>query len=150
MPFVPDMLATIRNLAGKAADFVKILPEKIFHRKILFIGLGAVLFILLVLIVCFITVVILMNRIPDSPAPGTEALSGALQPGDLRPQIPLEDLFFPEEPDFLPDVIPERERRDFWTAGDAEPFWYNPLDEGEKQWRDRIESVIDELLEQAP
>ncbi|MDR3191450.1 MAG: hypothetical protein LBT87_00110 [Treponema sp.] len=64
--------------------------------------------------------------------------------------IPPEELFLPDEPDFLPGVIPERERRDIWTAEDAEPYWYNPLEGGEETWRNRIRSALDEFLERVP
>jgi hypothetical protein len=64
--------------------------------------------------------------------------------------IPPEDLFLPEEPDFLPPVILERERREVWTAEDAEPFWYDPLEEGEEGWRDLVEKLVDDLLERVP
>jgi hypothetical protein len=64
--------------------------------------------------------------------------------------IPREELFLPEEPDFLPPVILEREQRDLWTAEDAEPFWYNPLEDGEEEWRRQVEKVVDELLERIP
>ncbi|GHV43549.1 hypothetical protein AGMMS49546_25480 [Spirochaetia bacterium] len=167
-----DMLAKIRELALKAADFVKSLLEKLSQvnlsalipqgllqklhvpatlkkfipsgrMKFLFFGLVAALFIL---IICFIAAVSGMNRRPAGPVKGTSPLSRAVQPL----AIPPEELFLPEEPDFVPGPIPQREQRDLWTAENAEPFWYNPLEEGEEQWRDRIESVIDELLEHVP
>jgi hypothetical protein len=85
------------------------------------------------------------------------ALAAAGRPPVEKPEvagesapIPPEDLFLPEEPDFLPPVILERERRDAWTAQDAEPYWYNPLEQGEDEWRERVEQVIDDLLERVP
>jgi hypothetical protein len=85
-------------------------------------------------------------------------LFGAGRPAAEQPEaaavkfapIPPEDLFLPEEPDFLPPIILERERRDSWTADDAEPYWYNPLEQGEEEWRERVEQVIDDLLERIP
>jgi len=67
-----------------------------------------------------------------------------------RNLIPPEELFLPEEPDFVPGVILGRERRAEWTADDAEPWWQNPLAEGEEQWRSRIEGMIDEIMESVP
>ena len=64
--------------------------------------------------------------------------------------IPPEDLFLPEEPDFVPGIMLEREQRTNWTAEDAAPFWQDPLKNGEEQWRKRIETVIDELMERVP
>jgi hypothetical protein len=150
MSFVSDMLTKItdliHNIGKKGVAFagrrLHKLPVPLPKGKLLFIGPGA---FLCVLIICLVAAAVSMNRSTDSLARETGALGGAFQP-----QIPPEELFFFEEPDFLPGVIPERERRDSWTAEDAEPFWYNPLEKGEDQWRDRVESVIDELLEHVP
>jgi hypothetical protein len=64
--------------------------------------------------------------------------------------IPSEDLFLPDEPDFLPGIILEREPRGAWSSEDARPFWKNPSDGDEAKWRERISSTIDELLEGVP
>jgi hypothetical protein len=64
--------------------------------------------------------------------------------------IPSDDLFLPEEPDFIPGVLLERERRTMWTADDAEPLWQDPLRDGEAPWRNRIEKTIDEIMESVP
>jgi hypothetical protein len=64
--------------------------------------------------------------------------------------IPREELFLREEPDFLPPVILERERREAWTEDEAMPFWYDPLEDGEELWRERVEELIDDLLERVP
>jgi hypothetical protein len=148
MSFVSDMLAKIGDLALKGAEFIQTLPGKLSsfipagRAKFLFFGLASALCIL---IVCLVAAVSGMNRRPDSLVKGGGSPIPALQPA-----IPPEELFFPEEPDFLPGPIPERERRKAWTAENAEPFWYNPLEKGEEPWRNRIESAIDELLEHVP
>jgi len=64
--------------------------------------------------------------------------------------IPADDLFLPEEPDFVPGVLLEREQRTVWTAGDAAPLWQDPLKNGEEPWRNRIEKTIDEIMESVP
>jgi len=64
--------------------------------------------------------------------------------------IPAEELFLPEEPDFIPGVLLERERRSSWTEVDAEEHWQDPLRLGEHYWRVRIETAIDEFLERIP
>jgi len=61
--------------------------------------------------------------------------------------IPAGELFLPDEPDFIPSVLLERERRTIWTEDDAAEHWQNPLLIGEEQWRERIETAIDALLE---
>ena len=64
--------------------------------------------------------------------------------------IPVDDLFLPDEPDFVPGVLLEREQRATWTADDAAPLWQDPLRNGEEPWRDRIERTIDEIMESVP
>jgi hypothetical protein len=63
--------------------------------------------------------------------------------------IPPEELFLPDEPDFLPTVIFEREPRK-WNAEDALPFWTNPLENNPGQWQDDIKSVVDGIMERVP
>jgi hypothetical protein len=63
--------------------------------------------------------------------------------------IPPEELFLPDEPDFLPEVLLEREPAPL-TAEDARSFWTDPLEGGEELWLERIKTVIDDLLEPIP
>ncbi len=71
---------------------------------------------------------------------------------DLNYKIPIpsEEIFLPEEPDFVPGVILDRERRTEWTENDAREYWRDPLKEGEEQWREKIEIEIDKYLERVP
>jgi hypothetical protein len=64
--------------------------------------------------------------------------------------IPINELFLPDEPDFVPGVLLGRERRTFWTEDDAAEFWQDPLRFGEEPWRLQIENAIDEMLERIP
>jgi len=64
--------------------------------------------------------------------------------------IPADDLFLPDEPDFVPGILLEREQRAVWTADDAAPLWQDPLRNGEEPWRDRVERTIDEIMESVP
>ena len=64
--------------------------------------------------------------------------------------IPAGEIFLPDEPDFLPGVLLERERRSNWTIEDASEFWQDPLRFGEEQWREKIEEIIDLFLERVP
>jgi hypothetical protein len=73
-------------------------------------------------------------------------LSEAFSP---RP-VPPEEFFLPEEPDFLPETLPEREKREAWTVEDARPFWIDPLDEGNAEYTDLMSTVIDDLMEKIP
>jgi hypothetical protein len=140
----------IMALARRAADSVRgwgkrlwaLLPaparEKLpwLEEKLGFILTG------LALALCILLLAAVALGKPAVENPVTEVFRSA--------PIPPEDLFLPDEPDFLPPVILEREPRDAWTADDAEPYWYNPLEQGEEEWRERVEQVIDELLERIP
>ena len=64
--------------------------------------------------------------------------------------IPAGELFIPDEPDFIPQILPGRERRTTWTEENAEEFWHDPLRQGEAQWRDNIETAIDKFMERVP
>jgi len=65
-------------------------------------------------------------------------------------QIPAEELFLPDEPDYVPGVILGREQRSSWTDDDASEYWQDPLKYGEEQWREKVEASIDEFMEQVP
>ena len=135
-----------------AADRVKGWEEKSrallpggIREKLPWLG-GKFIFILagLVLAVSVFSVILVLGLSGKPAADGPAA-------GMLRPlPIPPEDLFLPEEPDFLPPVILERERRESWTGEDAEAFWYRPLEDGEEIWREQVEKVVDDLLERVP
>ena len=64
--------------------------------------------------------------------------------------VPAEELFLPDEPDFIPGVLLEREQRTNWTTEDAAEHWQDPLIFGEENWREKIETAIDEFLERVP
>jgi len=64
--------------------------------------------------------------------------------------IPAGELLLPDEPDFVPGVLLERDRKTSWTQEDAELFWQDPLRQGEEQWREKIEIEIDKILERVP
>jgi len=64
--------------------------------------------------------------------------------------IPAEELFLPDEPDFLPGVLLEREKRASWSEQDAAEYWQDPLRAGEEPWRRKIEAFIDKFLERVP
>jgi hypothetical protein len=68
----------------------------------------------------------------------------------LNVAIPAENLFLPDEPDFIPGVLLERERLSRWTEEGAAGYWQNPLVSGEEQWRRKIEITIYEFLEHIP
>ncbi|MDR2467735.1 MAG: hypothetical protein LBD22_02100 [Spirochaetaceae bacterium] len=65
-------------------------------------------------------------------------------------KITTEDLFLPSEPDFLPEVLLEQKKKDTWTAEDADPFWTDPAELGEKVWLEKVNTILDKLLERVP
>ena len=77
-----------------------------------------------------------------------QGASGSRQ--STRIVVPADEVFLPDEPDFLSGIMIERERREVWTDEDAAEHWQDPLKFGEEPWRDRIEAVIDVLLERIP
>jgi len=62
--------------------------------------------------------------------------------------IPPEELFIPDEPDFLPDFLFEREPRRSWFIEDIRPYWIPPADHG--FWQGIVRSTVDELMEAVP
>jgi hypothetical protein len=101
----------------------------------------------LVLILALVAALLIQNHIRrvQSQAAAME-LSNSFKPLAISP----EDLFLPEEPDVLPDFIPERPPRDTWTSADAQPYWTDPLEGKEQLWRNRLGAVIDDLMEGVP
>jgi len=98
-----------------------------------------------VILALFITGVSLMSKDKKPVKPAAFPASSA-----MSRRIPAEDLFLPDEPDFVPGVILEREKRTQWTADDAMPWWQDPLKDGEQEWRDQIEKTVDEIMESVP
>ncbi|MDR3302473.1 MAG: hypothetical protein LBT01_08125 [Spirochaetaceae bacterium] len=113
----------------------KIFTTEQARKLILYGGAGAVLLILIIIVIVKISM-------------GTEKkpLVDIFVPDRLRE----EDLFLPDEPDFLPSVILEQEQKTRWTAEEAEAFWTNPLEYGEDFWRQQIDATLDKLLERVP
>lgn len=69
---------------------------------------------------------------------------------NMKVEIPPAEVFLPDEPDFIPGVTLDRDRRETWTAADAEPYWQDPLKKGEEEWREKIETAIDNYMERVP
>jgi hypothetical protein len=109
------------------------------RRIILTLAIGVPIILLL-----FITGASMMFK--DKPVK-PEALPAS---GVTIRRIPAEDLFLPDEPDFVPGVILEREKRTQWTPDEAMPWWQDPLKDGEQEWRDQIEKTVDDIMESVP
>ncbi|MDR2344118.1 MAG: hypothetical protein LBD86_06280 [Spirochaetaceae bacterium] len=61
-----------------------------------------------------------------------------------------EDFFLSEEPEFLPPVMLEQERKDAWSVEDASEFWTAPSEFSGEFWREEVSASIDRLLEPLP
>ncbi|MDR0444532.1 MAG: hypothetical protein LBH44_14130 [Treponema sp.] len=115
--------------------FSKYIPED--KRRIILAGAGG-----LVLILAIIALI--------SGISGRETRTEKPDTLNIRIAIPPQELFLPEEPDFLRGVILGREQRSSWTEEDASAYWLDPLVKGEEEWRKKIEAAIDEFLERIP
>ncbi|MDR2632781.1 MAG: hypothetical protein LBC51_04050 [Treponema sp.] len=118
--------------------------EQVWHtrRNLVLRCAGGLVF----LVLCLIGVLFLMNHSPQNPSQFSRTLRNEFRPLSIAP----EALFLPDEPDFLPEVLLEREQRNPWTVEDVRPFWTNPLQDDPEQWRERIKAAIDEFLEGVP
>jgi hypothetical protein len=139
MALLPAILTNIKSLYAAAVNAVlglwRALSEK---RRLVVIASGGGFVILLLIIAGLL----------KAGGGGRPAVPPAVSsPGVI---IPDDELFLPEEPDFIPGVLPERERLGNWTVEDVSPWWQDPLKNGEESWRGRIEMTIDELLERVP
>jgi hypothetical protein len=126
----------LRLLADRLVE--KVPPEK--RRLVLTASIGFCAFVLI------LAGTSLLTRGGDKGREGAAAGAATVRQG----VIPADDLFLPDEPDFVPGILLEREQRAQWTADDAAPLWQDPLRNGEEPWRDRIERTIDEIMESVP
>jgi hypothetical protein len=154
MRFLWGLPEKLRGLVSKVPDLAGEIPaflnknlsretfEEIIHSKyrFVFLGIGIALLFLIIVMIVF------------GFAAGKGADRQVESMADVFPDalIQAQDLFLPDEPDFLPSLIPERERRETWTGEDAGEFWYDPLGRGERLWRERARRTVDQLLESVP
>jgi hypothetical protein len=135
------------GIAGKLQGLIASLGEKVKPH------LGRLFKILLVLVVIGVLVgigIFFGAGGFDLLRPKPEADANA--PLFASPEAPAaEDLYIPDEPDFVPDIMYEREQRQAWTEEDAAEFWVNPLDEADTDaYRDTITNTVDGIMETVP
>jgi len=129
-----DLSEKIRNAFSSFAEFIR------SHSRIAILIAAAFLLVILLLFALSIMSHRQSKADPESrPVPG-ESYAGSVA----------EDFFLPYEPDFIPDILLEKEPRDIWTEEDARPFWTDPMEGNEGVWQKRIEKGIDSLLEHVP
>ena len=105
-------------------------------RRPILLGLGGLVVLFFVLVIALVAVH--SGQYKERSVP--DLASG--------PYIPMDDLFIPSEPDFLPEFLLERESRQYWSIEDIRPYWKNPSDPA--LWREEIKPIIDELMEGVP
>jgi hypothetical protein len=135
------LLSNLRVLALTVEDT---LLERVDPEKRRFVHYGIVGFFAVIFVVIIMGLV--LSRTPSDK----ETASTANFNVPRSSLIPPDELFLPEEPDFVPGIMLEREQRIQWTAADAVPFWQDPLKNGEQEWRNLIEKTVDEIMESVP
>ena len=139
MDFFLRVIAEIRSFLLSVADR---LLDKVPHEKRKFVSVTAIAaFAVLILIF----VVFSFSR---GKSDGQEISVVTNVPSGIF--IPQDELFLPDEPDFIPGVLPERDRRAEWTVDDAALWWRDPLNNGEENWRNHIEKIVDEIMGSVP
>jgi hypothetical protein len=145
--FIGDFLDRAAGFLGmirdKAAGLIGRVKERLdADPKLKLIAAGAILGT--VLVILGMMVMLTRNnrarRTPDSES--TAEL--------FRMELPPEELFLDDEPDFLPELLPERERRDVWTADDIRPYWTDPENEDAEVYEEMMGAVVDGIMERLP
>ncbi len=77
------------------------------------------------------------------------AMNRTIQETAEKPSIPIEEIFLPDEPDFLPEVMLDREPEK-WTAEDTRGFWTNPLEHEHIDWRENITNAVNDIMANIP
>jgi len=142
---LPGLLKPVR---GKVASFSERSPRSADKRsdgsnrfsggkrRTLFFVLGGLAALFLVLLIAAVAI----NSRGAKKSASVDMSAGLI--------VAPEELFPPAEPDFLPELILEREPRRSWSIEDIRPYWKNPENPG--VWRDLIKSTVDELMESVP
>jgi hypothetical protein len=110
--------------------------------KIRFIGAGV---LIVVLLFCVFMVVWSVHSRRRADRAAAEALARTFGDSSVSP----DELFWPSEPDPLPPVQLERLPRSSSGADDM-PYWTDPRELYAEQWRERIGSAVDEVMEKVP
>jgi hypothetical protein len=165
MPFFQNLTAKLKTLVSAVTGFVGEIPGAVQEalqkallkipekkRRMLVMCAGGGL---AVLALAFVLAGLLgRNSSGALPAGERPAADGQIRPPEnassVRAVIPPEELFLPDEPDFVPGVLLGREQRTSWTADDAALYWQDPLKNGGERWRERLEAAVDEVLERVP
>jgi hypothetical protein len=136
---------TIQGIAEKCKAGISKAAEAVKSHLRIAAAAGAALLIIIILLL-ILAVVKSPKKAKNPDLTASTDLAAEYKELTLSP----EDFFLPDEPDFVPDVILEREPRDGWAEEDARPFWSDPMENNGDTWRKRIQSGVDDLLEHIP
>jgi hypothetical protein len=101
---------------------------------------------IVILLIAVPIVILLTAKIAFSPHDKKTTSDYLFKPDPIA----AEDLFIPDKPDFLPPVMLEQPRKEFWTSEDAMEFWTAPAEFPDEFWRNKISESIDSILEPLP
>jgi len=125
-----------RIAAGFDETAEKILNKiPVNKRKPVLINAGVTVFLLILVVV-----ISMITKPKEEQVQEPRALSA----------IPADDLFLPDEPDFMPQYLLEREPAAGWNIDSVRPFWKDPLANRHEFWLNEMTSLIDEMLENVP
>jgi hypothetical protein len=141
--FLAQFADFLKRVSGSAASLTGRVKEKTkigskLRKTIAAAVVGAVV------VITSLMLILARNARPALPSQDSDAVAEL-----FRMELPPEELFLGGEPDFLPRLIPERERRDAWDADNARPYWTNPGGEG-AVYEGMMSAVVDEIMEQVP
>ncbi|MDR1108710.1 MAG: hypothetical protein LBL19_06715 [Spirochaetaceae bacterium] len=129
----------LRTIAGVFTRAKKMVSAHVRLAMLFLAGLGIIL--------CLLAILAVVNYRRSHPKPAASPpLSEVFKPLPIPP----EDLFIGEEPDFLPELLWEREPRPSWGPEDARPFWTDPLKDNRRVWEERADEMMNKLLEDIP
>ena len=137
-----EIMTGLRDRIAFAAGILldRVPPEK--RRMAAAIAIGTFVIILLIIIGA--------SLVNNDTSGGQRVSATENAPAPQWGRIQPDELFLPDEPDFVPGVLLEREPRSMWSAEDAAPFWQDLLKDGEQEWRDQIEKTVNEIMENVP
>ncbi|MDR2194000.1 MAG: hypothetical protein LBP19_05990 [Treponema sp.] len=145
MVHIPAILEKLLTpLASVVTTLNKVLEK---YKKIVTLAFGTLAAILCLLLVVLFSVNYNEKKIKMSKL--SETARTSLQMIDHEPSISIEDIFLPDEPDYLPEVILEQEPH-IWSAEETRAYWTNPLENERINWRDTITQVVNDIMDTVP
>jgi hypothetical protein len=126
-----SLIKRCQSIADRILDRI---PEE--KRRFFLLSLSGLVFLAICLTIAALAIG------PRAPVNPREMRSGY--------RIPAEELFYPQEPDFLPPLLMERNPRQPWTTGDLELFWLDPKTGNEEKWLETAKAVVDRLMDGVP